>query len=111
FTHAARGGAAGIAVASGCWGAVIEPGGYVQYSDNHEAKSGDLIQIDTLYRGKVIACMDTADYLPGQESWGYLGEGIMVDMDFCGLVHYTQESALAEELVLLQRGTSPLQGS
>nr|WP_228737276.1 hypothetical protein [Xanthomonas euvesicatoria] len=70
-----------------------------------------MIQIDTLYRGKVIACMDTADYLAGQESWGYLGEGIMVDTDFCGLVHYTQASALAEELVLLQRGTSQLQGN
>ncbi|PKV12452.1 hypothetical protein [Xanthomonas prunicola] len=83
----------------------------MQYSDNHEAKSGDLIQIDTLYRGKVTACMDTADYLPGQETWSYLGEGIMVDTDFCGLVHYTQESALAEDLVLLQRSASAPQGS
>ncbi|AVQ06535.1 TPA: hypothetical protein HH295_17850 [Xanthomonas vasicola pv. zeae] len=83
----------------------------MQYSNGHEAKSGDLIQIDTLSRGKVIACMDTADYLPEQETWAYLGEGIMVDTDFCGLVHYTQESAVAGELILLQRGTSTLQGN
>jgi hypothetical protein len=79
----------------------------VQYADGQEARAGDVIQIDTRYRGKVIACMDTADYLPGHENWSYLGTGIMVDTDFGGLVHYLQESAQAEELVLLERGAAP----
>ncbi|RJU11791.1 hypothetical protein XcmpCFBP7700_11780 [Xanthomonas campestris] len=77
------------------------------YADGQEAKSGDLVQIDTLYRRKVIACMDTADYLPDKQAWSYLGTGIMVDTDFAGLVHYDQESALAEDLVLLERKAPP----
>ncbi|KAB7771349.1 hypothetical protein [Xanthomonas maliensis] len=75
----------------------------MRYADGQEARAGDLIQIDSRYRGTVIACMDSADYLPGQESWAYLGSGIMVDTDFAGLVHYDQETAATEELVLLQR--------
>jgi hypothetical protein len=48
--------------------------------------------------------MDTAKYLPGEESWSHLASGIMVDTDFGGLVHYTDE--LAEDLVLIQRGSA-----
>ncbi|MEA5125206.1 hypothetical protein [Xanthomonas floridensis] len=73
------------------------------YADGQEAKAGDLIEIDTHYRGTIVACMDTADYLPGHESWSHLGHGIMVDTDFCGLVHYDQASADAEGLLLIAR--------
>ncbi|MBB4129424.1 MULTISPECIES: hypothetical protein [unclassified Xanthomonas] len=73
------------------------------YADGQASKAGDLIEIDAQYRGNVVACMDTADYLPGHESWSYLGHGIMVDTDFCGLVHYDQASADAEGLLLIAR--------
>ncbi|KLD71455.1 hypothetical protein [Xanthomonas pisi] len=75
----------------------------MRYPDGQEAKAGDLVQIDTLYRGMVIACMDTDDYLAGCEDWSYLRSGVMVDTDFAGLVHYDQESALAEDMVLVSR--------
>lgn len=71
------------------------------YSDGHESKAGDEVQIDVNHRGIVIACIDTGDYLPGEESWAYLEEGIMVDTDFGGLVHYTDDAA--DELTLLRR--------
>jgi hypothetical protein len=69
-----------------CWPANIEP--------------GDLIQIDGNYRGRVIASMDTNKYLPSEDSWSYLGVGIMVDTNFGGLVHYTTETA--EDFVLIE---------
>lgn len=43
--------------------------------------------------------MDTGRYLPGEESWSYLKIGIIVDIDFAGLVHYTDETSDTVELV------------
>ena len=49
-----------------------------------------------------MASMDTKRALPGwEEDWDYLEKGIMVDTDFCGLVHYTTDAT--DELVLLER--------
>lgn len=73
----------------------------MKYMDGLDIEPGDIIQIAAKYRGKVIASMDTRRYLPGQEGWAYLGEGIMVDTDFGGLVHYTVETA--EDFVLIGR--------
>lgn len=73
----------------------------MKYADGSEIQPGDIIQIDSVYRGKVIASMDTGRYLPEGEGWAYLEKGIMVDTDFAGLVHYTAETA--DEFVLLER--------
>jgi hypothetical protein len=73
----------------------------MKYADGGEIKPGDIVQIDVQYRGRVIASMDTNEYLPGEERWAYLGAGIMVDTDFGGLVHYTSE--IADDFVLIQR--------
>ncbi len=73
----------------------------MQYPDGQLVEPGDLVQIDSVYKGRVLASMDTGKYLPGQESWAYLGIGIMVDTDFGGFVHYTQENT--DALVLIQR--------
>jgi hypothetical protein len=74
----------------------------MKYADGSCIEPGDLVQISSIHRGKVVASMDTGRYLPGQETWAYLGKGIMVDTDFGGLVHYTADTT--EEFVLLQRG-------
>ena len=74
----------------------------MKFADGTDMKPGDLIQIDTIYRGRVVASMDTNEYLPGQDGWAYLGTGVMVDTDFAGLVHYTPETA--DDFVLIQRG-------
>lgn len=73
----------------------------MKYPDGTEIEPGDLIQISEVYRGRVIASMDTRRYLPGAEEWAYLGKGIMVDTDFGGLVYYTEE--LAEPFALIRR--------
>jgi len=64
----------------------------MQYSDGTSIEPGDIVRIDGRYRGRVVASMDSGRYLPGYESWSYLGRGIMVDTDFGGLVHYTAEA-------------------
>ncbi|HEV7489290.1 MAG TPA: hypothetical protein VGO25_00695 [Rhodanobacteraceae bacterium] len=73
----------------------------MRYADGQTIEPGDIVQIDGRYRGRVIASMDTNRYLPGKEYWGQLSEGIMVDTDFGGLVHYTTE--VTDDLVLLER--------
>ena len=74
----------------------------MQYADGTNIEPGDVIQIDAVYRGRVVASMDTNEYLPGEDSWAYLGAGIRVDTDFSGLVYYTLETA--DDFVLIQRG-------
>ena len=76
----------------------------MKFADGSDIKPGDLIQIDTFYRGRVVASMDTSEYLPGEDGWAYLRKGIMVDTDFGGLVHYTSETA--DDFVLIQRGAA-----
>jgi len=60
----------------------------VRYADGQLIATDDTVEIDSQYRGRVIACMDTNRCLPGAEGWAYLEKGIMVDTDFGGLVHY-----------------------
>ena len=76
----------------------------MRYSDGNEAMAGDVVEIDGHYRGVVVACIDRHQYLPGHDGWDYLGEGIMVDTDFGGLVHYTPTAT--DDLVLLHRAES-----
>lgn len=73
----------------------------MKYADGTDIGPGDIIQIDVDYRGRVIASMDTGEYLPGEDRWAYLGAGIMVDTDFGGPVHYTSETA--GDFVLIRR--------
>lgn len=72
----------------------------MRYTDGNEARIGDVVAIDTIYRGVVVACMDRNEYLPGGEHWAYLKNGIMVDTDFGGLIHYTLERV--DKIALLQ---------
>ena len=76
----------------------------MKFADGTDIEPGDLIQIARVYRGRVIASMDTSKYLTGEEGWSYLIEGIMVDTDFGGLVHYTSETA--EDFSLIEHGSA-----
>jgi hypothetical protein len=78
----------------------------VRYADNNEPLLGDLLQIDLRYRGVVVACIDAGRYAPGYKAFAYLGDGLMVDTDFAGLVHYTQSSIKDDNLRLLRRAPS-----
>lgn len=73
----------------------------MKYADGTDIQAGDIVQIDEAHRGRVLASMDTGQYLPGQERWAYLGKGIMVDTDFGGCVHYTAEAT--DALTLIER--------
>jgi hypothetical protein len=73
------------------------------YSDGNEARAGDTVAIDDKYRGIVVAAIDANEYSDGYsaEQWAYLREGILVDTDFGGLVHYP--STEYEKLSLISR--------
>jgi hypothetical protein len=75
----------------------------VNYPDGAFIEPGDVVLLDGRDRGLVVASIDTGRFLPEHGGWGYLGEGIMVDTDFAGLVHYTSQTV--GTIALLQRGT------
>lgn len=62
----------------------------MKYSDGTDIQPGDEVLIDGRFSGRVVACMDSGACLPGFDVWQYLGEGILVDTEFGGLVHYTE---------------------
>jgi hypothetical protein len=72
----------------------------MKYKDGQPVLAGDVVKIDGRFRGVVIAAIDHKSYLPGGEDWEYLGAGVIVDTDFAGLVHYTEND---DELVLVRR--------
>lgn len=72
----------------------------MRYTDGNEAMIGDVVAIALKY-GVVVACMDRGEYRSGSEHWAYLKQGIMVDTDFGGLVHYTADAA--DEMALIHR--------
>ncbi len=73
------------------------------YSDSNEARVGDTIAIDEKYSGVVVAVIDTNEFSENYpvEQWAYLREGILVDTDFGGLVHY--QSTEHEKILLISR--------
>ena len=60
----------------------------MRYADGQLAEVGDKVQCWNGCLGLVVASMDTAQYLPGYESWSYLGSGVMIDTELGGLIHY-----------------------
>jgi hypothetical protein len=74
------------------------------YADGSTPAPGDTVRIDGKYRGVVVACIDQGLTLPGHEKWLYLGNGIMVDTDFGGMVHYTKQ--LCDHLILEHRASA-----
>ena len=77
----------------------------MRYRDGQDVLPGDIVSIDTTYRGTVVGCIDTAQYSPplSHAQCGYLGTGILVDTDFGGMVHYP-DGPESDDIVLLRRG-------
>ena len=71
----------------------------MNYLDGTLIEPGDVVLLDGKDRGRVVASIDTGRFLPEHGGWGYLGEGIMVDTDFAGLVHYTSQTIGAVALL------------
>ncbi len=73
------------------------------YADGNEARLGDVVAIDTGFSGVVVASIDNAQYsreFPAAK-WAHLGQGVLMDTDFAGLVHYQASSP--EHMVLVRR--------
>jgi hypothetical protein len=77
---------------------------HMKYADGTTIEPGDVVRIDGQYSGRVLASMDTSQYLPGHEQWAYLREGIMVDTSFAGLVHYKEDAS--DDFELVERGAA-----
>lgn len=75
------------------------------YADGNEAKLGDVVAIDTSFSGTVVVSVDNAQYSKEfpSEKWAHLGQGVLMDTDFAGLVHYQASSP--EHMVLIRRET------
>jgi hypothetical protein len=73
----------------------------VNYADGNEARVGDIVSIEDQYWGTVVACIDRGEYTDTYPAaqWSSLGKGILVDTDFGGLVHYSDEDADRMNLV------------
>ncbi len=77
----------------------------MKYMDGKQVKVGDKVLIGGLYRGLVVADMDSNEYYADhpREQWGYLQSGVIIDTDFGGLVHYEQSSPESEQIELVCR--------
>jgi hypothetical protein len=74
------------------------------YADGNEAMIGDVVAIDVNFNGVVVASIDNAQYskeFPA-DKWARLGQGVLIDTDFAGLVHYQASSP--EQMTLIERG-------
>lgn len=73
------------------------------YADGNEARVGDVVAIDTNFSGVVVASIDNGQYSKGfpAEKWAQLGQGVLMDTDFAGLVHYQDSSP--EQMTLVRR--------
>ncbi len=77
----------------------------MKYTDGNHARVGDRVIIANKYKGVVVANMDDHEYSSEhpKEQWSYLKQGVMIDTDFGGLVHYQQESLVGEIIELENR--------
>jgi hypothetical protein len=75
----------------------------MNYADGNEARVGDIVSIDDQYWGTVVACIDRGEYADAYPAaqWSSLGTGILVDTDFGGLVHYSDENS--GRMILVKR--------
>jgi len=73
------------------------------YADGNEARLGDVVAIDTSFSGVVVASIDNAQYSKEfpEAKWSHLGQGVLMDTDFAGLVHY--QAGSPEHMVLVRR--------
>jgi hypothetical protein len=75
------------------------------YADGKEAMVGDVVAIDSKYRGVVVADIGAGQFSADDaaEQWAYLRLGILVHTDFAGLVHYPNLDS--EHMTLVSRAS------
>lgn len=78
----------------------------MRYITGEVARVGDAVsELDGL-RGTVVCSIDTAEYSVSypKAQWSYLKEGIMIEFDQIGLVHYVDPAGL----IFIDRGSSAI---
>ncbi|WP_087016838.1 hypothetical protein [Thaumasiovibrio subtropicus] len=77
----------------------------MKYTDGRTPQLGDQITIASKHSGTVVANLSLKTYSEhyAEQSWDYLSDGILVETSFAGLVHYTEESLLTENIILIAR--------
>jgi len=64
----------------------------MNYPDGTKIKVGDKLQLWDGCIGIVVCSIDDDEYTTDytKEDWDYLKEGILIDSDAAGLIHYTE---------------------
>ena len=64
----------------------------MKFSNGREAQIGDMFKFGNGTKGTVVCSMDLGQYSVEypKEQWGYLLEGVMVETEVMGIVHYTE---------------------
>jgi hypothetical protein len=77
----------------------------MRYHDGQPIHVGDVVTIDVMHEGTVVACIEDGVYLQPhtREQWTHLRQGVLIDTSFGGLVHYPDQDALASDQVELLR--------
>lgn len=77
----------------------------MQYADGKEVSVGDIVWIDGKWRGVVIASIDRGEYSRAapRSEWSHLAQGVLIDTDFGGIVHYQSKST--DRLQLVERAS------
>ena len=80
----------------------------MRYHDGKSIHVGDVVRIDILHQGTVVACIEDGIYIEPhtKEQWTHLEQGVLIDTSFGGLIHYSDEAALKFDQVELLRRQS-----
>ena len=68
----------------------------MNYLDGNTAKIGDIVEIKGGYYGEVVCNIESGEYSPSftRNEWSYLNNGLLLNTNFAGLVHYTKNTEL-----------------
>ncbi|MEZ5443476.1 MAG: hypothetical protein R3F15_18545 [Lysobacterales bacterium] len=68
--------------------------------DGQSLRAGDWLRSGDGWSGRILAIIDTADFVPELVGahWSYLGTGVLIDTDFAGMVHFQHQDLLNERV-------------
>ncbi|TNF35666.1 MAG: hypothetical protein EP312_03165 [Gammaproteobacteria bacterium] len=69
---------------------------------NRQLPVGSRVIIDGKHNGIIVANLNIGIFSESypEEQWSYLAEGLLIDTDFAGLVHYDNTALQLESIVL-----------
>ena len=75
----------------------------MRYLSGEEPQIGDTVEIEGRHRSTVTVCVEQSAASSEAEAalFRFLGSGIMVETDFLGLVHYTDQDTVDDARIRL----------